>query len=57
MEQHDKACAPAFHHAGSTGSSITLYQGYFSKQFQETIGITPMQYRKQFGGRSVGKNK
>ena len=32
-------------------------QGYFSKQFQETIGITPMQYRKQFGGRSVGKNK
>ena len=32
-------------------------QGYFSKQFQEIIGISPMQYRKQFGGRRIGQEK
>ena len=31
-------------------------QGHFSRQFMEIVKIKPSSYRKQFGGRQVGKN-
>jgi AraC-like DNA-binding protein len=30
-------------------------QGHFSRQFMEIVGVKPSVYRKQFGGRQVGK--